>query len=197
MQRKNYSSLSLILILSSIIIIYIAKADIHSVVSNIFTLDTREGELIPLEHSALSNIFILDTQEVPLAKDLKHSALSNIFTLDTRKLTLKVVELDSNPNPEISQAMEGSATYQYYRVVDNNGKGVSDMKPVLEINISHPLMQHLQATGLEESRVCDWAHILFDQALLSEGGQLEDPAGFVHRLNDMFLEITTASNARE
>ena len=84
MQRKNYIPLALILTLISITVIYISEAAIHSVVSNIFTLDTREGELTPLEHSALSNIFILDTRETPIEKDLKHSALSNIFTLDTR-----------------------------------------------------------------------------------------------------------------
>ena len=38
----------------------------------------------------------------------------------------------------------------------------------------------------DETRFEDWAHILFDQALLSEGGQLADPAGFVRRLNSMF-----------
>jgi len=84
MQRKNYISLFLILILFAIIIIYIAEADIHSVVSNIFALDTREEEVITSEHSELSNIFILDTKEIPLEKDLKHSAMSNIFTIDTR-----------------------------------------------------------------------------------------------------------------
>jgi molecular chaperone HtpG len=41
----------------------------------------------------------------------------------------------------------------------------------------------------EGNRFDDWARILFDQALLSEGGRLEDPAGFVHRLNEMFLEV--------
>lgn len=83
MQRKNYISLFLILMLFSTTIIYIAAADIHSAVSNIFILDTRKTELSPLTHSALSNIFILDTRATLLKKDLKHSALSNIFTLDT------------------------------------------------------------------------------------------------------------------
>ncbi len=57
MKRKRYISF-LILILSAITI-YIAEADTHSELSNIFTLDTREEERIPLTHSALSNIFML------------------------------------------------------------------------------------------------------------------------------------------
>jgi len=40
----------------------------------------------------------------------------------------------------------------------------------------------------EETRFADWSHILFDQALLAEGGQLEDPAGFVKRLNELLLQ---------
>jgi len=89
MQRKDYISLFLILLLSAITI-HIAEADTHSELSNIFTLDTREEEQIPLTHSALSNIFTLDTREVLPDTGLKHSALSNIFTLDTRELKLDV-----------------------------------------------------------------------------------------------------------
>lgn len=85
MKQKHYISLFLILILSSITI-HIAKADTHSAFSNIFALDTREEERIPLTHSALSNIFTLDTREVLPEAGLKHSALSNIFTLDTREV---------------------------------------------------------------------------------------------------------------
>ena len=88
MKQKHYISF-LILILSTITI-HIAEADTHSELSNIFTLDTREEERIPLTHSELSNIFTLDTREVPPETGLSHSALSNIFTLDTRELKLDV-----------------------------------------------------------------------------------------------------------
>jgi molecular chaperone HtpG len=46
------------------------------------------------------------------------------------------------------------------------------------------MMQRLKD---EEENFDDWSHILFDQALLAEGGQLEDPAAFVKRLNDLLL----------
>jgi len=45
----------------------------------------------------------------------------------------------------------------------------------------------------EEKRFDDWAHLLFDQALLAEGGQLEDPAGFVRRMNELMLEFAGES----
>ena len=89
MKRKHYMSFW-ILILSAITTIRIAEADTHSELSNIFTLDTRDEERIPLTHSALSNIFTLDTREAQAETGLKHSALSNIFTLDTRDLKLDV-----------------------------------------------------------------------------------------------------------
>jgi len=46
----------------------------------------------------------------------------------------------------------------------------------------------VQRLKYEEAKFSDWSRILFDQALLAEGGQLEDPAGFVKRLNDLLLQ---------
>ena len=63
-------------------------------------------------------------------------------------------------------------------------------KPVLEINPSHPLVQRMENEEVED-RFEDWAKILFDQAILAEGGQLEDPASFVSRLNQMINEIAS------
>ncbi len=72
------------------------------------------------------------------------------------------------------------------RLLKSAGQEVQAAPPILEINPSHPIVQRLgeEASG---ARFDDWAQILFDQALLSEGGKLDDPAGFVHRLNEMFL----------
>ena len=61
-------------------------------------------------------------------------------------------------------------------------------KPILEINPHHPLVERLKQEG-DDARFGDWSHILFDQALLAEGGQLEDPASFVKRLNEMMLTL--------
>ena len=63
------------------------------------------------------------------------------------------------------------------------------MVPILEVNPHHALVQRLRSES-DESRFSDWSQVLFDQALLAEGGQLEDPAGFVKRLNQLVLAIS-------
>jgi len=74
------------------------------------------------------------------------------------------------------------------RLLKAAGQTVPSSKPILEINPRHPLLQRLKDDSNSE-RFSDWSHVLFDQALLSEGGQLEDPAGFVKRLNQLMLEL--------
>ncbi len=56
--------------------------------------------------------------------------------------------------------------------------------PTLEINPQHAIVQRLNDVS-DEAKFADWAHLLFDQALLAEGGQLEDPASFVRRMNSL------------
>jgi molecular chaperone HtpG len=70
------------------------------------------------------------------------------------------------------------------RLLKSAGQKVQHAKPILEINPHHPMVQRLKA---EVENFEDWSYILFDQALLAEGGQLEDPAAFVKRLNELLL----------
>ena len=70
------------------------------------------------------------------------------------------------------------------RLLKSAGQKVQHAKPILEINPHHPMVQRLKT---EVENFEDWSHILFDQALLAEGGQLEDPAAFVKRLNELLL----------
>lgn len=69
------------------------------------------------------------------------------------------------------------------------GHELPTSKPVLEINPDHALVRRMEEETAVD-RFADWARILFDQAILAEGGQLEDPASFVNRLNRMISEIT-------
>ena len=68
------------------------------------------------------------------------------------------------------------------------GHDMPSTKPVLEINPTHALVKRMENEQAED-RFEDWVKILFDQAILAEGGQLEDPATFVNRLNQMINEI--------
>ncbi|HYE72192.1 MAG TPA: molecular chaperone HtpG, partial [Blastocatellia bacterium] len=70
------------------------------------------------------------------------------------------------------------------RLLKAAGQKTPDFKPVLEINPQHRIVQKLNDES-DESRFSDWTHLLFDQALLAEGGQLDDPASFVRRMNSL------------
>ena len=79
------------------------------------------------------------------------------------------------------------------RMLKAAGQKVPVSKPILEINPHHPLVERLQQEQ-DSTRFGDWSHVLFDQALLSEGGQLEDPAGFVKRLNKLIQEVAAPAS---
>ena len=74
------------------------------------------------------------------------------------------------------------------RMLKAAGQNVPDSKPILEINPHHPLVRRLKDEA-DEARFSDLAKVLFDQSLLAEGGQLDDPAGFVKRLNQLMLAL--------
>ncbi|MBS1155798.1 MAG: ATP-binding region ATPase domain protein [Proteobacteria bacterium] len=74
------------------------------------------------------------------------------------------------------------------RLLKSAGQEVKTAKPILEINPNHPLTRKIKAEVGKE-RFADWTEILFDQATLAEGAQLDDPAGFVKRLNGLMLDM--------
>jgi molecular chaperone HtpG len=78
------------------------------------------------------------------------------------------------------------------QVMKQAGHELPDSKPTLEINPAHTLVQRL-ADQQDESRFSDWSRLLFEQAMLSEGAQLEDPAAFVKRMNSLLTEVSAGS----
>ena len=91
-------------------------------------------------------------------------------------------------SPACIVAEEHGMSQNLERMLKAAGQNVPGSKPILEINPHHPLVQRLKHEA-EGKRFGDWSHILFDQALLAEGGQLEDPGTFVKRLNDLMLDM--------
>ncbi|MGA0116108.1 MAG: molecular chaperone HtpG, partial [Burkholderiales bacterium] len=99
------------------------------------------------------------------------------------RVTLRLTE-----SPACLVADEHDMTASLQRMLKAAGQQVPMSQPILEINTRHPLLQRLQAEA-DESRFGDLAAVLFDQSLLAEGGQLEDPAGFVKKLNQLMLAM--------
>jgi molecular chaperone HtpG len=93
--------------------------------------------------------------------------------------------LTDSPSCLVSDDGEISGTLE--RLLKQAGQRAPDRTPILEINPGHPLVARMKGDAANDE---GWSRLLFDQALLAEGGQLEDPAGFVRRLNDMLLAMS-------
>ncbi len=83
---------------------------------------------------------------------------------------------------------EGDMSANLERLLKAAGQAAPTVKPTLEINPTHALVTRLNAET-DENRFADWANLLFEQALLAEGGQLDDPASFVRRLNSLLAML--------
>ncbi len=78
---------------------------------------------------------------------------------------------------------EGELTPQMVQMLKQMGQEVPDIKPTLEVNPNHPLIQKLESS----EQFDDLAQVIFDQALLADGGQLDDPAAYLKRVNELLL----------
>ena len=101
------------------------------------------------------------------------------------------VRLTDSPSCLIADENDLSSNLQ--RMLKAAGQKVPNMKPILEINPNHPIVQALK---YENTRFDDWTNLLFDQAVLAEGGVLQDPAAFVKRMNSMLLESIGHKNGQ-
>ena len=72
------------------------------------------------------------------------------------------------------------------RILKAAGQKAPDTKPILEVNPTHRMVERLKAET-DDGKFTDYVHVLFDQALLAEGGQLDDPASFVRRMNALIV----------
>ncbi len=99
------------------------------------------------------------------------------------RVTLRLTE-----SPVCLVADEHDMGMHMERLLKAAGQQVPGSKPILEVNPHHPLMERLKNES-DEARFGDWSQVLLDQAVLAEGGQLEDPAGFVKRLNQLVLTL--------
>ncbi len=96
------------------------------------------------------------------------------------------VTLRLTDSPACIVADEMGMSEHLKRMLKQAGQNAPDTKPILELNPEHPFIQRLK---IEKDHFDEWVNVLFDQAVLAEGGQLEDPAGFVRRLNMLLLTV--------
>ena len=106
------------------------------------------------------------------------------------RLTHRLVD-----SPACLVTEEGGISANLERVLRAAGQAVPNVPLVLEINPAHPIVMRLK-DETDDDRFKDWSHILFDQAMLAEGGHLDDPAGFVKRLNELMLAMAGEPKSR-
>ena len=92
-------------------------------------------------------------------------------------------------SPACLVVQDGDMSTQLARMLKQAGQPVPEVKPILEVNAQHPLVKKLEAldSGGNAVNFDDLAHILFDQALLAEGGLPQDPAAYVRRVNALLV----------
>ena len=89
-------------------------------------------------------------------------------------------------SPACLVVQDGDMSTQLARMLKQAGQPVPESKPILEVNAQHPLVKKLESSS-ESANFDDLAHILFDQALLAEGGMPADPAAYVRRVNALLV----------
>jgi molecular chaperone HtpG len=119
------------------------------------------------------------------AADLKDLTERIRKTLDKRVKEVRVTHRLTD-SPACLVADEHDIGGNMARMLKAAGQKLPATTPILEINPNHPVVVRLKG---EDKHFEDWAAVLFDQALLAEGGQLDDPAGFVKRVNQLMLEM--------
>ncbi|SPE35197.1 molecular chaperone HSP90 family [Burkholderiales bacterium] len=95
------------------------------------------------------------------------------------RITLRLTE-----SPACVVVDKDAMSAHLQRMLKASGHDAAPSKPILELNPHHPLVQRLQA---DPADLGEWAHLLLEQAILAEGGQLDDPASFVKRVNALLL----------
>jgi molecular chaperone HtpG len=153
---------------------------LHSVARGDLDLSSIENEAKPTE--------VPPAEEDRALVERIQAALKNRASAVRRSVRLTdspacLVGADHGPSKNLKRMLEAA------------GQQVPDVKPILEINGDHPILKRL-ARESDEARFTEWSQILFDQATLAEGGQLEDPAAFVRRLNDLLLTLAGEGSSR-
>ena len=149
----------------------------------------HEFDGTPLQNVAKGAVDLGDLQDAEEKQALEQAAeafkpvveqLSSSLKDKTQEVRVTTRLVDS---PACLVTPEGQLSPQLIRMLKDAGQPVPDSKPILEINPSHPLVQKLQGSAQFDNL----ANVIFDQAVIAEGGLPEDPAEYVKRINSLLL----------
>ena len=107
--------------------------------------------------------------------------LTNALKMKTSEVRVTTRLVDS---PACLVTSEGELSPQLIRMLKQAGQDVPESKPILEINPAHPLVKKLEGSAQFD----DLANVIFDQAVIAEGGLPEDPASYLKRINSLLLK---------
>jgi molecular chaperone HtpG len=152
----------------------------------------KDKKLVDITRGELDLGELEDAEEAEKAKAVaeeKKALVERIQTVlgeavDSVRVTTRLTD-----SPACLAIKDDDMGAQMRKLMEAAGQKVPDSKPVLEINAEHPLIQRLDAEQAED-RFEDLARVVLDQARLAEGGNLEDPASYVQRLNKLLLELS-------
>lgn len=150
----------------------------------------HEFEGTPLQNIAKGAVDLGDLQDADEKKALEQAQeifkpvvdkLSDALKDKTKEVRVTTRLVDS---PACLVTAEGELSPQLIRMLKQAGQEIPDSKPILEINPEHPLVKKLD----NAAQFDDLAHVIFDQAMIAEGGLPEDPAAYVKRINELLLK---------
>jgi len=136
-----------------------------------------------------------EKSEAEKASDTLKPLLERIKTVLGERVKEVRVTYRLTESPACLVADEHAMDASLERLLKSAGQAIPGSSPILEVNPQHPIVNALKEET-DEKRFNDWVFILLDQASLSEGGQLDDPAAFVKRLNEMFVSMGNLSSPR-
>ncbi len=154
----------------------------------------REYEGKPFQSIAKGDVDLgkLEDEKDKAEREAREKAADDLPERIQKVLEDKVSEVKVSHLLEDSPAClmldEHDMAVHMQKLLQQAGHGLPASKPRLEINPLHPLLQRMKALQ-DEAEFSAWANLLFEQALLAEGGQLDDPAGFVQRMNRILLQM--------
>lgn len=150
----------------------------------------HEFDGTPLQNIAKGAVDLGDLQDEAEKEEAKKAEENLKPVVDKLKTALggraKDVQVSTRlvDSPACLVVGEGELTPQMVQMLKQMGQEVPDIKPTLEVNPNHPLIQKLESS----EQFDDLAQVIFDQALLADGGQLEDPAAYLKRVNELLLK---------